>query len=46
MSEEKVMECFKWLPIHHKRMEDGSMGYRIEGSNMYIPTLLMLFFRH
>ncbi|MCL1795116.1 MAG: helix-turn-helix domain-containing protein [Oscillospiraceae bacterium] len=43
MSEEKIREIFKRLPIHHKRLDDGSIGYRIEGSNMHIPTLLTLF---
>jgi len=43
MGEEKVREAFKWLPIHQKRMDDGSFGYRIEGSNMHIPALLSLF---
>ena len=46
ISEEKVIEIFKWLPIHHKRLDDGSIGYRIEGSNMHIPTLLSLFIVH
>jgi transcriptional regulator with XRE-family HTH domain len=45
MSEEKVTEIFKWLPIHHKRLDDGSYGYRIEGSNMHIPALLLLFIK-
>lgn len=42
MSEDKIREAFKWLPIHHKRLDDGSFGYRIEGSNMHIPVILML----
>ena len=46
MSEEKIQEAFKWLPIHHKRLDDGSFGYRIEGSNMHIPALLLLFIKH
>jgi len=45
MSEDKIMEALKWLPIQHKELEDGSFGYRIEGSNMHIPDLLLLFFR-
>ena len=43
MNEEKIREAFKWLPIHHKRLDDGGFGYRIEGSNMHIPALLLLF---
>ena len=46
MSEEKIQEAFKWLPIHHKRLDDGRFGYRIEGSNMHIPALLLLFRTH
>lgn len=46
ISEEKVKEAFKRLPIHHKRLDDGSFGYRIEGSNMHIPALLLLFLNH
>ncbi|MFD1909841.1 hypothetical protein ACFTAO_02085 [Paenibacillus rhizoplanae] len=26
-----------------KRLEDSSIGYRIEASNMHLPALLMLF---
>ncbi|MDR0905863.1 MAG: helix-turn-helix domain-containing protein [Oscillospiraceae bacterium] len=42
-SEDKILEIFKWLPIHHKQLDDGSFGYRIEGSNMHLPALLSLF---
>ena len=46
ISEEKIREAFKWLPIHHKRLADGSFGYRIEGSNTHIPAILRLFIHH
>jgi transcriptional regulator with XRE-family HTH domain len=46
INEEKVHEAFKWLPIHRKRLDDGSFGYRIEGSNMHIPALLRLFLNY
>ena len=46
MGEDKVREAFNRLPIHNKRMEDGSFGYRIEGSNMHLPALLSLFVVH
>lgn len=45
LDEKVVHEAFKHMPIHHKRLDDGSIGYRIEGSNMHIPSLLTLFVR-
>jgi len=45
LDEKVVREAFKHMPIHHKRLEDGSIGYRIEGSNMHIPSMLTLFMR-
>ena len=46
LDENIVRETFKWMPIHHKRLDDSSIGYRIEGSNMHVPTLLSLFIHH
>ena len=46
LSENTVSEAFKHLPIHHKRLDNGGIGYRIEGSNMHIPALLRLFMVH
>lgn len=43
LEENIVREAIKRMPIHQKRMDNGSIGYRIEGSNMHIPTLLTLF---
>ncbi|MDR0916924.1 MAG: helix-turn-helix domain-containing protein [Oscillospiraceae bacterium] len=42
-SVEKVREIFKHLPVQHKQLDNGGFGYRIEGSNMHVPTLLSLF---
>jgi transcriptional regulator with XRE-family HTH domain len=43
LDEKTVREAFNHLPIHHKRLDDGSMGYRIEASHMHLPPLLTLF---
>lgn len=43
VDEKIVREALQHLPIHQKRLEDGSMGYRIEASNMHLPPLLALF---
>lgn len=43
VDEKIVREAFKHLPIHQKRLENSSMGYRIEASNMHLPALLSLF---
>ena len=45
LDENTVREAFKRMPIHQKRLGDGGIGYRIEGSNTHIPTLLSLFMR-
>ncbi|WP_339222205.1 hypothetical protein [Paenibacillus sp. FSL H8-0332] len=43
LDERTIRDAFLHLPVHCKRLEDSSIGYRIEASNMHLPALLMLF---
>ncbi|MEK3899251.1 helix-turn-helix domain-containing protein [Paenibacillus sp. FSL R7-0179] len=43
LDERIIRDAFLHLPVHCKRLEDSSIGYRIEASNMHLPALLMLF---
>lgn len=43
LDDRTVQEAFGQLPIDRNRLDDGSIGYRIEASNMHLPALLTLF---
>ncbi|WP_340021239.1 helix-turn-helix transcriptional regulator [Paenibacillus sp. FSL K6-1096] len=42
LDERVIREAFQHLPVHSKRLENSSIVYRIEASNMHLPALLML----
>ncbi len=43
LDERTIRDALHHLPVHCKKLEDSSIGYRIEASNMHLPALLMLF---